>query len=91
MDPIVIDMGKQLQGYTFRLNPLSQIELNELYPDTHSVSSVFISFDSRKKMEGLPALMWPQILTLLTGLSEPEHLNKFSVVNPVTGQEVYSS
>jgi len=91
MNPIVIDVGKQLEGYTFRLNPLTQQWLQEKYPKTDPVSSVYISFNSRDKMENLQSLMWPQILTLLTGLSETDKVDQFSVVNPVTGQEIYNS
>ena len=91
MNSIVIDMGKQLGGYTFRLNPLSRRWLQKQYPTTTPVSSVFISFDSRDKMGNIQSLMWPQILTLLTGISEVDEFDQFSVVNPVTGQEVYNS
>ncbi|MEM7531515.1 MAG: hypothetical protein AAF639_05025 [Chloroflexota bacterium] len=91
MNSIVIDMGKQLEGYTFRLHPLSRQWLQKQYPTTKPVKSIFISFDTRGKMDDIQSLMWPQILALLTGLSGLDELNQFSVINPVTGQEVYNS
>jgi hypothetical protein len=46
MENVIIDAGKQLDGFTFRLNPKSRIKLGEKFPETRPVSSIFVSYDT---------------------------------------------
>lgn len=90
---VVIHFGSQREGHTFRLHPLTYLSIQEKFPDRERVSSVFIGFDRRQDIGLTPVSVWVHVATLLTGLSleELNGLGGFSVVNPVTQQEVYNS
>ena len=89
----MIDVGIQRDGYTFRLDPLSRVQIQQTYPDLPRVASVFISFDQHKDLEQLPLPIWQQLVQLLTGLSfeRINELGGFSVFNPHTETVVYNS
>jgi hypothetical protein len=89
---VVIHFGSQREGHTFRLHPLTNLWIQEKFPDRERVASVFIGFDRRQDI-GLPPSVWLHVATLLTRLplEELNQLGGFSVVNPVTKQEVYNS
>lgn len=90
---IVIDFGSQREGHTFRLHPLTLLWIQARFPDRERVMSVFIGFDRRQDIQQTPEPVWAHVATLLTGLllEELNQLGGFSVVNPVTKQEVYNS
>lgn len=90
---IIINFGSQMEGHTFRLYPLTQRWIQEKFPDRERVASVFIGFDRRQDIQLTPESVWVHVAILLTGLSleEINQLGGFSVVNPVTKQEVYNS
>ncbi|MCE7989334.1 MAG: hypothetical protein DYG89_49910 [Caldilinea sp. CFX5] len=90
---VVIHFGSQREGHTFRLHPLTNLWIQEKFPDRERVASVFIGFDRRQDIGLTPPSVWLHVATLLTGLSleELNQLGGFSVVNPVTKQEVYNS
>ncbi|MFN8489666.1 MAG: hypothetical protein U0350_18930 [Caldilineaceae bacterium] len=90
---LVIDFGSQREGHTFRLHPRSLLWIQEKYPDRQRVASVFIGFDKRQDIQLTPESVWEHVSNLLTGLSNEEiyQLGGFSVVNPLTNQEVYNS
>ena len=89
----LIDVGFQRDGYTFRLDPRSRVQLEKEYVNLPRVASVFIGFDQHQDLEQIPQPIWNQIVQLLTGLSF-EGINQiggFAVVNSQTEQEVFNS
>ena len=74
MAQLLVGVGKQRQGYTFRLQPRSRIWLAEQYPDAPRVASIFISVDTSNANDSFsvhPNIM-NQVFTLLTGLDQEE-------------------
>ena len=45
---VLIDVGTQRDGYTFRPDPRSRVWLEKTYPNLPRVASVFIGFDQHQ-------------------------------------------
>jgi hypothetical protein len=98
LQPIEINVGYQLDGITYQLHPKSKKRISE-YLETHPglrshpVSSVFISYDTKKVYQQMYASIDPQVVLLLTGLSKEEikALGGYKVVEPSTGRPVAQS
>ena len=90
---VLIDVGIQRDGYTFRPDPRSRVWLEKNYPTLPRVASVFIGFDQHQDLQQVPPSIWRQVVQLLTGLSfeEINNIGGFVVTNPQTEQEVFNS
>jgi hypothetical protein len=93
MSPIVIEVGKQMNGATFRLSPKTEAMLASHIPDWSPASSVFVSFDTQWDFDRLQGPMWGQIAMLLTGLSEEQiqRLGGFIFMSPTDKEVVFES
>lgn len=95
MKDLIIDVGKQLDGFTFRLNPLSEIELKEKFPNIQPVSSVFVSYDTyeEKDFGMLPESVWKYVGLMLTGFSENqfEKSDGFVFIDPLSEKEIFKA
>src|SRR5205807_4035743 len=79
---ITVWVGKDWDGFTFRLRPETKRLVKDLQPKTKSfaggkepelpMSQVSISFDEKKGFEALHGPVYTYILEMLTGLSEEE-------------------
>ncbi len=95
MEHLIIDVGKQLDGFTFRLNPLTEIKLKEKFPDTQPVSSVFVSYDTyeEKDFGMLTESVWKHVAMMLTGFSDSqfEESGGFVFVDPFNNKEIFKT
>jgi len=95
MKDIIIDVGKQLDGFTFRLNPVSRIKLKERFPGISPVSSVFVSYDTyeEKDFGMLDENVWKYVALMLTGFSENqlEKSGGFVFLDPLNRKEIFKS
>jgi len=93
MRDIIIDVGQQLDGFTFRLNPRTRINMKEKRSGVCPASSVFVSYDTRQSFEAVGKSVWKNVAVLLTGLSDSQirKLGRFVFVNPASGEEIFSS
>jgi hypothetical protein len=93
MFPIVIEVGKQTNGATFRLSPRTEAVLASQTSDWSPASSIFVSFDTQWDFDRLHGPMWTQIAMLLTGLSEEQiqNLGGFIFMSPTDKEVVFES
>lgn len=93
MKKIEIDVGRQLNGCTFRLHPQSKAMMKKKFPDVHPPLSLFISYEDQQDFEQFYDSMWWQIAMILTGLSEKQVKTLYNViiVDPVDGTEIFNS
>ncbi|MFY9820235.1 MAG: hypothetical protein WAM82_02565 [Thermoanaerobaculia bacterium] len=93
MSPIVIEVGKQMNGATFRLSPKTEAMLASRIPNWSPASSIFVSFDTQWDFDRLHGPMWTQIAMLLTGLSEEQiqDLGGFVFMTPTDKEVVFES
>ena len=91
MFSIVIDVGKQMNGAAFRLNPETKRVLASRIPDWSPASdSIFIWSDRQWDFERMRGPMWTQVAMLLTGLNESQikELGGFKFVSPADHHQV---
>jgi hypothetical protein len=89
MAEIIVDVGRQMDGATFRLSPQTRARLTAQKMGSPLATSLFVTFPIREAFERHHGPMWNQIVMLLTGLSEDqiEALGGFRFVDPA-GSEV---
>lgn len=92
MAQLLVNVGKQLEGYTFRLQPRSRRWLVEQFPDDPRVASVFISVDTKQDFTHIHPNILEQVFTLLTGLEEEKlnTLDELTVFEPRTGRQIFT-
>lgn len=76
---IEIEVGRQMDGLTFRLSPESKDILRGSVPDTILNSKIFISYDTKADFESTWGAVWEHVAMLLTGLPL-ERLRQFGRV-----------
>ncbi len=93
MDKIIIDVGRQRDGYTFRLHPRSKAELQKKFPGRHLLTSIFTSYERNCNFESIHGSVLPHVAMVLTGFSENqlEELGGVVFLDPVSGEELFDS
>ena len=93
MEKLTVLVGRQSDGYVFRLEPSSRRLIMPKADIPGTVSSVFLAFDTKHHFEQVHGPIMEHVISLLTGRSSDD-LNKtggFSVVDPVTEETLYDS
>lgn len=65
---IIVAIGFQNEGVTYRLHPTSATRIRDAFPEVRVAPSVYVGYTTRADFEALHGPMWPQIVILLTGL-----------------------
>ncbi|MFI5364729.1 MAG: hypothetical protein ACHQ4J_03820 [Candidatus Binatia bacterium] len=93
MAKIIINVGHQLDGYTFRLHPKSKAEVEASFPKRERASSVFVSYETHHAFAEMHGPIENHIVPVLTGLTagEVQSVGGFAVVDPVNGKELLCS
>lgn len=93
MPQIIVNVGRQMQGITFQLDPHTRAMLAARNPAARPVSSVFVAFDTRQAFEQHQGPRWALIVMLLTGLNAKEiaELGGFRLVDPVAEETLFQS
>ena len=92
MAQLLVNVGKQMQGYTFRLQPRSRRWIVDKFPYAPRVASVFISVDTKKDFSTVHPNIMTQVFTLLTGLDQEElkTLDGLAVFDARTNSNIYT-
>ncbi|HMD98779.1 MAG TPA: hypothetical protein VKM93_15790 [Terriglobia bacterium] len=93
MAKIVVDVGEQMNGITFRLSPKTRAFLSSRLTKIAPPSSVFVSHETASNFENYPGPLWEHVAMILTGLSEKKlkELGGFEFVTPVGGKVWFES
>jgi len=97
LGPLEIRVGRQNNGWTFTLHPLSRQMLQEIFPEARRAPSVFIATDARQDYlapMGALANIAEQVVVILAGVSIDEIRDKFGgfrVYDPAAGKELMAS
>jgi hypothetical protein len=92
-EEIIIDVGRQMNGATFRLSPQTRVRLTEQRLGSPLATSLFVTFTTRDAFESYHGPMWQQVVMLLTGLTEDqiEKLGGFRFVDPADSEVLFES
>ena len=93
MAKIVIEVGEQMDGATFRLSPQTKVFLSSHFKDLPPPSSVFVSRETASDSERYYGALSEHLAMILTGLGENElnDLGGFELVTPADGKVVFES
>lgn len=74
---MIVAIGFQREGATYRLHPTSAARMREAFPEAHPAPSVYVGYATRDEFEALHGPMWPQIVSILTRLDANKLKKKF--------------
>ena len=93
LERITVWVGKDWDGFTFRLRPQTRVMLRSRFPDADMLPQISISFDMKSGFEAIHGPIYRHVLELLTGLSA-EEINSIGggvFVNAVTELPIYDT
>jgi hypothetical protein len=93
MPKITVDVGKQMDGATFRLSPKTRAFLSSRFKNLPPPSSVFVSYENASDFEHYHGPLWEHLVMILTGLDENQinELGGFEFAEPVGGKVWFES
>lgn len=93
MPRIIVEVGKQMDGATFRLSPKARAFLRSRIDDLPSRSSIFVADETGSIFEHYHGPMWEQLVMILTGLNEEQlsELGGFEFVTAIDGKVLFES
>jgi len=88
MAKIVIDVGKQMDGATFRLSPKTRVFLSSRFKNLRPPTSVFVSNETASDFERYYGPLREEIVTILTGLRESDlqKVGEVEFLDPADGK-----
>lgn len=67
---IVVNLNKQLEGYTFSLSPLERARIKENFPNANPVSSIYVTFELKGDFEEKFGSIKKYLFPFLLGIDE---------------------
>ena len=65
---VVITVAFEHEGATYSLHPRSAARIREAFPGVPSAPAVYLGYAMKGGFEQVHGPLWPQVLTLLTGV-----------------------
>src|SRR5260221_10864120 len=72
IERITVWVGKDWDGFTFRLRPKTREMLRERFPDADMLPQISISFDEKSGFEAIHGPVYKYIIEMLAGVSVSE-------------------
>jgi hypothetical protein len=93
MSKIIVEVGEQADGATFRLSPKTRTFLSSRFGDLRPPSSVFVSNETASDFQHYYGPLREHLLMILTGLGESElkKVGAVEFVNPGDGKVLLES
>jgi hypothetical protein len=93
MGKIIVDVGKQMDGMTFRLSPRTRLALSSHSHGQSLPASVFVSYDTQLDLKASHDLIWKHVVMMLTGLTEKQitKLGGFKFVTPPDNEILFEA
>lgn len=90
---LTIYIGRDMDGFTFRLRPRSLELLKKQFPGLTPLPQVSIAYDVRSDFESINGPIYHNIQEMLTGLTDEQvdELGGISFVEPTTGKVIHQS
>jgi len=66
---VVVNVGVQTDGVTYRLHPKSAQRLRAAFPGVTAALSVFVGHATHADFRSVHGPVWPQVLMILVGVS----------------------
>ena len=87
MKAIKINVNKQIDGYSFSLNPSMRDYIKKLFPNSHPANHIFVGYDTRSEFELFEGKLEDYIYPVLLGLeNELDILDEIHFIETQTGK-----
>lgn len=92
LEPLVIYVAKEFDGFTYALDPDSEDRIRATNSDKKSFPRIFMSQDVKEDFKTLMAPIAPALLQLLTGLSADviQALGGAAFLDPKTDRALFT-
>lgn len=93
MNILAISVTNQTGGFTLSLKPLVRRELQETFPQTSALPSIFVSRTNAQDFEALRGRLLEHLVPALTGLSDNQlqQINQILFIGAVSGNIIGNS
>jgi hypothetical protein len=97
LGPVEIQVGRQSNGWTFALHPLSRQMVQQVFPGSCRVPSMFIASETRPDFQtttGALSDLSEQVAVILTGVGLDqlkEHFGGYRVYDPLAKKELVAA
>jgi len=93
MAKIVVEVGQQIDGVTFRLSPKTRAFLSSRGMSLPPASSLFVAQETATDFTQYHGPLWNHVVMILTGLGETElrKLGGFEFVTPTDKKVLFES
>jgi len=93
LEKIIVWVGKDWDGFTFRLRPQTREMLSRKFPDAQMLPQISISYDTKSGFEAIHGPIYRHVLELLTGLTydEIKSIGGGVFVDAVSEQAIYDT
>ncbi len=66
---VVVTVAFEHEGVTYSLHPNTALRVREAFPGVATAPTVYVGYATKGDFEQVHGPLWPQVLTLLTGVS----------------------
>ncbi len=93
MAKIIVEVGKQMDGVTFRLSPQTRALLSPRFRSEQVPASIFVSYETKSDFEHFHGPLCEHVVMILTGLNEQQLTNfgGFRFVTPTDDKVLFDS
>lgn len=92
MNPIKINVNKQMDGYSFSITPTIRDYIRAIFPSAHPVNNIFVGYDTQSDFEEYVGKLENYIYPALLGIdndSDLEKLDEIQFIDTQTGNVVH--
>ncbi|HEY9003281.1 MAG TPA: hypothetical protein VIM89_18135 [Mucilaginibacter sp.] len=86
MNSILINVNKQMDGYTFSITPSIREFIRKLFPGAHPANNIFVAYDTKSNFELYYGKLESYISPALLGIDDPNDLKKIEEIQFIDSQ-----
>ena len=86
MDTIKINVNKQIDGYSFSINPSIRNLIKKQFPNAHPANNIFVGYDTESDFEFYVSKLENHIYPALLGVDNENDLNQFKEIQFIDTQ-----
>ena len=86
MNSILINVNKQMDGYTFSITPSIREFIRKLFPGAHPANNIFVAYDTKSNFELYYGKLESYIPPALLGIDDPNDLKRIQEIQFIDSQ-----
>lgn len=86
MNTIKINVGKQIDGFSFSITPSVRKQIKTLFPTANPANNIFVGYDTKSNFDIYIGRLESHIYPALFGVDNESDLNQFGEIQFVEAQ-----